>query len=174
MAALFLPRLSGNQREEAQGDTAQTMGGESSPQQPRAGAWRLLLTGGLEVQGAVLGSSCAPTLSVQEFPGIQSFPSRPKQQEPGAGGHSGVFLAGSSPSLSRAEAAEGAALAGHGPGFWHLSNLGPIVPWQLRESSRSKEGRAAFPIPFPFLSLSSLHLFHVRAGLTPFPVPLLG
>lgn len=113
-----------------------------------------------------------PALTVQGFPAIQSFPSCPMQQEPGAKGPSELILAGPSPSPSRGEAAEGEALTGDGPSSWHLPDLGPIIPWQL--SSGSKEGRAVFKIPMPFLSLPFLHLFYVRAGLTLFHVPLLG
>lgn len=112
-----------------------------------------------------------------ECAGIPTDPELPKLPY-AAGTWSGRALRGvfswSLPSLPTAEAAEGAVLAGHGPGSWHLPNLGPIIPWQLSESSGSKEGRAVFPIPMPFLSLPSLHLFHVGAGLTPFHEPLLG
>lgn len=96
------------------------------------------------------------------------------QQEPGAKGPSELFLAGFSPSPSRDVAAAGADLTGDAPSSWHLPDLGSIIPWQLSESSGSKEGRAVFPIPMPLLSLPSLHLLYVRAGLTLFHVPLLG
>lgn len=61
------------------------------------------------------------------------------QQEPGAEGRSELFLAGPTLSPSRGEVAECAALTGNGPGSWDLPNLGPIIPWQLSESSGSKE-----------------------------------
>lgn len=96
------------------------------------------------------------------------------QQGPRAKGHSELVLVGLSLSPSGSEAAEGAAHTGHGSGSWHLPNLEPIIPWQLSKSSGNKEGGAVFPIPMPFLSLPSLHLFYVRAGLILFHVPLLG
>lgn len=93
VAALFLPRLSGNQWEQARGDTRKQWE-EKVPNNPGL-EWRLLLMGGLEVQGGALGSSWGhprcPCALVQGFPGIQSFPSCPTQQEPGATGTQRCF-----------------------------------------------------------------------------------
>lgn len=76
VAALFLLRLSGNQWEQARGDT-HTQWEEKVPNNPGL-VWRLFLMGGLEVQGGALGSSWGhprcPCALVQGFPVIQSFP----------------------------------------------------------------------------------------------------